>query len=88
MLQRLDARRLERLARLREHAERRVRLGYPNSKPELKQILQAEQRALRGEPEPPKPRLVHVADPVRGYQIDEYQRDTSPTSRGTWRWYR
>ena len=49
---RLDIARLARLERARRHAERQLRLGYPDAKAKLKRIASAEQRALRGESEP------------------------------------
>jgi hypothetical protein len=47
----LDIARLARLERARQHAERQLRLGYPDAKAKLKRIASAEQRALRGESE-------------------------------------
>lgn len=47
------------LARARQHAERRMRLGYPDAKAKLREIKAAEERALRGEPEPGKPRTFY-----------------------------
>jgi hypothetical protein len=38
-----------------------LRLAYPDAKAKLKAIVAGEQRTLRGEPEPVKPRVVSVA---------------------------
>ena len=54
----LDIARLARLERARQHAERQLRLGYPDAKAKLERIASAEQRALRGESEPATPRII------------------------------
>lgn len=46
---------LARLARAREHQERRARLLFPDAKQRLKAIAAAERRALNGAAAPPKP---------------------------------
>ena len=87
MLQRIDPLRLARLERARQHAERQLRLGYPDAKARLKRIAAAQERVLNGAPTTKSEKTGEVAPPEIAIEQVEQACQKVSHSR-TWRWWK
>jgi hypothetical protein len=92
-----DGNRLARLERARQHAERQLRLGFPDARQKLRAIQQAEEIARNGAPPPVRPQVIATVPEITEGQIeaarsllvdapDRGARYSIP--RRPWRWWR